>query len=53
MSHREARAVHLAPTEGQLRLRAELRAYFKNLLPDGVPEDLEAQRAVLRRIGAD
>ncbi|NEC93139.1 acyl-CoA dehydrogenase family protein, partial [Streptomyces sp. SID12501] len=45
--------MHLAPTEGQLRLRAELRAYFKNLLPDGVPEGLEAQRAVLRRIGAD
>lgn len=27
--------MHLAPTEGQLRLRAELRAYFKDLLPDG------------------
>ncbi|MCX4526735.1 acyl-CoA dehydrogenase family protein [Streptomyces sp. NBC_01551] len=45
--------MHLAPTEGQLRLRAELRAYFRDLLPDGVPEDPAAQRALLRRIGAD
>nr|WSX50985.1 acyl-CoA dehydrogenase family protein [Streptomyces sp. NBC_00974] len=45
--------MHLAPTEGQLRLRAELRAYFGNLLPDGVPEDPAEQRALLRRIGAD
>ncbi|MFF3013040.1 acyl-CoA dehydrogenase family protein [Streptomyces sp. NPDC057939] len=45
--------MHLAPTEGQLRLRAELRAYFQNLLPDGVPADPAAQREVLRRIGAD
>ncbi|MFJ3836142.1 acyl-CoA dehydrogenase family protein [Streptomyces sp. NPDC090054] len=45
--------MHLAPTEGQLRLRAELRAYFQDLLPDGVPEDPAAQRAALRRIGAD
>ncbi|MER6483432.1 acyl-CoA dehydrogenase family protein [Streptomyces virginiae] len=45
--------MHLAPTEGQLRLRAELRAYFKELLPDGVPEDPARQRALLRRIGAD
>ncbi|MCX5196356.1 acyl-CoA dehydrogenase family protein [Streptomyces sp. NBC_00249] len=45
--------MHLAPSEGQLRLRAELRAYFRNLLPDGVPEDPAAQRALLRRIGAD
>ncbi|MFE3553604.1 acyl-CoA dehydrogenase family protein [Streptomyces sp. NPDC059193] len=42
--------MHLAPTEGQLRLRAELREYFQDLLPDGVPED---QRELLRRIGAD
>ncbi|GGP96658.1 acyl-CoA dehydrogenase [Streptomyces virginiae] len=53
MRCREACAVHLAPTEGQLRLRAELRAYFKELLPDGVPEDPARQRALLRRIGAD
>ncbi|MFJ9595196.1 acyl-CoA dehydrogenase family protein [Streptomyces virginiae] len=45
--------MHLAPTEDQLRLRAELRAYFKELLPDGVPEDPARQRALLRRIGAD
>ncbi|MCX5585841.1 acyl-CoA dehydrogenase family protein [Streptomyces erythrochromogenes] len=45
--------MHLAPTEGQLRLRAELRAYFKELLPDGVPEDPAGQRGLLRRIGAD
>lgn len=45
--------MHLAPTEDQLRLRAELREYFGNLLPDGVPEDPAAQRALLRRIGAD
>ncbi|WP_330297354.1 acyl-CoA dehydrogenase family protein [Streptomyces sp. NBC_00503] len=45
--------MHLAPTEGQLRLRAELRDYFGNLLPDGVPQDPAEQRALLRRIGAD
>ncbi|MET9465408.1 acyl-CoA dehydrogenase family protein [Streptomyces sp. NPDC006544] len=45
--------MHLAPTEGQLRLRAELRAYFGDLLPDGVPQDPAEQRALLRRIGAD
>ncbi|MFF2577217.1 acyl-CoA dehydrogenase family protein [Streptomyces goshikiensis] len=45
--------MHLAPTEGQLRLRAELREYFRDLLPDGAPEDPAAQRALLRRIGAD
>ncbi|MFF3860374.1 acyl-CoA dehydrogenase family protein [Streptomyces sp. NPDC002209] len=45
--------MHLAPTEGQLRLRAELREYFHDLLPDGPPEDPAAQRALLRRIGAD
>ncbi|MFF5701599.1 acyl-CoA dehydrogenase family protein [Streptomyces sp. NPDC012794] len=45
--------MHLAPSEGQARLRAELRAYFRNLLPGGVPEDPAAQRALLRRIGAD
>ncbi|WP_406183609.1 acyl-CoA dehydrogenase family protein [Streptomyces sp. NBC_01006] len=45
--------MHLAPTEGQLRLRAELREYFHDLLPDGPPEDPAGQRALLRRIGAD
>ncbi|MFE6907329.1 acyl-CoA dehydrogenase family protein [Streptomyces erythrochromogenes] len=45
--------MHLAPTEDQLRLRAGLRAYFKELLPDGVPEDPAHQRRLLRRIGAD
>ncbi|WP_369778341.1 acyl-CoA dehydrogenase family protein [Streptomyces sp. R33] len=45
--------MHLAPTEGQLRLRAELREYFHDLLPEGPPEDPAAQRALLRRIGAD
>ncbi|MFK0233703.1 acyl-CoA dehydrogenase family protein [Streptomyces vinaceus] len=45
--------MHLAPTEGQLRLRAELREYFHDLLPDGPPEDPAAQRALLRRIGVD
>ncbi|WP_327362266.1 acyl-CoA dehydrogenase family protein [Streptomyces sp. NBC_01296] len=45
--------MHLAPTEGQLRLRAELREYFHDLLPDGPPEEPAAQRALLRRIGAD
>ncbi|WP_329443773.1 acyl-CoA dehydrogenase family protein [Streptomyces sp. NBC_01426] len=45
--------MHLAPTEGQLRLRAELREYFGTLMPDGPPEEPTAQRALLRRIGAD
>ncbi|MFJ8057047.1 acyl-CoA dehydrogenase family protein [Streptomyces sp. NPDC096142] len=47
--------MHLAPTERQRRLRAELRTYFARLMPDGPPaaEDLEGQRALLRRIGAD
>ncbi|MFB6822514.1 acyl-CoA dehydrogenase family protein [Streptomyces virginiae] len=45
--------MHLAPTEGQLRLRAELRAYFKDLLPDGLPDDPVRQREILRRIGSD
>ncbi|MBT2402846.1 MULTISPECIES: acyl-CoA dehydrogenase family protein [unclassified Streptomyces] len=45
--------MHLAPTEGQLRLHAELREYFQDLLPDGVPEDPADQRSLLRRIGAD
>ncbi|MFG2293106.1 acyl-CoA dehydrogenase family protein [Streptomyces sp. NPDC048603] len=47
--------MHLAPTEGQLRLRAELRDYFSRLMPDGPPppQDQDAQRTLLRRIGAD
>ncbi|MGB8943840.1 MAG: acyl-CoA dehydrogenase family protein [Streptomyces sp.] len=47
--------MHLAPTERQQRLRAELRAYFRELMPAGPPEggDLEGQRRLLRRIGAD
>ncbi|MFD9071072.1 acyl-CoA dehydrogenase family protein [Streptomyces lasiicapitis] len=47
--------MHLAPTERQHRLRAELRAYFRELLPEGPPpaDDQDAQRRILRRIGAD
>ncbi|MGW6569938.1 acyl-CoA dehydrogenase family protein [Streptomyces sp. NPDC054975] len=47
--------MHLAPTERQLRLRAELRAYFRDVMPDGPPPaaDTAGQRALLRRIGGD
>ncbi|MGW2960655.1 acyl-CoA dehydrogenase family protein [Streptomyces sp. NPDC001220] len=45
--------MHLAPTERQQRLRAELRAYFRSLIPDPAPEAPEERRALLRRIGAD
>ncbi|WP_030752333.1 acyl-CoA dehydrogenase family protein [Streptomyces griseus] len=47
--------MHLAPTERQLRLRAELRAYFRETMPEGPPPatDAAAQRELLRRIGAD
>ncbi|MFG2362938.1 acyl-CoA dehydrogenase family protein [Streptomyces mirabilis] len=47
--------MHLAPTERQQRLRAELRTYFRDLMPDGPPpaDDPGRQRALLRRIGAD
>ncbi|WP_330331572.1 acyl-CoA dehydrogenase family protein [Streptomyces sp. NBC_00536] len=45
--------MHLAPTEDQLRLRAELREYFQNAMPDGAPQDPAGQRALLRRIGSD
>ncbi|WP_411121308.1 acyl-CoA dehydrogenase family protein [Streptomyces sp. x-19] len=45
--------MHLAPTPRQQRLRAELRAYFRALLPDGPVADPAEQRTVLRRIGAD
>ncbi|CAM5595271.1 Acyl-CoA dehydrogenase OS=Streptomyces alboniger OX=132473 GN=CP975_32630 PE=3 SV=1 [Streptomyces alboniger] len=47
--------MHLAPTERQRRLRAELRAYFRDLMPEGPPAGTDApgRRALLRRIGAD
>ncbi|MFI6467360.1 acyl-CoA dehydrogenase family protein [Streptomyces sp. NPDC050538] len=47
--------MHLAPTERQRRLRAELRTYFAALMPDGPPraDDPQGQRALLRRIGDD
>ncbi|MGW1503737.1 acyl-CoA dehydrogenase family protein [Streptomyces mirabilis] len=47
--------MHLAPTERQQRLRAELRTYFRDLMPDGPPpaDDPGRQRALLRRIGTD
>ncbi|MEV8031286.1 acyl-CoA dehydrogenase family protein [Streptomyces sp. NPDC086182] len=47
--------MHLAPTERQQRLRAELRTYFRDLMPDGPPpaDDPARRRALLRRIGAD
>ncbi|MFI6490357.1 acyl-CoA dehydrogenase family protein [Streptomyces sp. NPDC050564] len=47
--------MHLAPTERQQRLRAELRTYFRDLMPEGPPpaDDHGRQRALLRRIGAD
>ncbi|MER7838423.1 acyl-CoA dehydrogenase family protein [Streptomyces sp. NPDC096040] len=45
--------MHLAPTERQQRLRAELRAYFRSLIPSSAPETPEERRALLRRIGAD
>ncbi|MEU1149994.1 acyl-CoA dehydrogenase family protein [Streptomyces sp. NPDC005863] len=47
--------MYLAPTERQRRLRAELRAYFRGLMPDGPLDgaDTQGQRRLLRRIGAD
>ncbi|MFF7979526.1 acyl-CoA dehydrogenase family protein [Streptomyces sp. NPDC007901] len=45
--------MHLAPTERQQRLRAELRAYFRSLIPSQAPEDTAERRVLLRRIGAD
>ncbi|MGC5567084.1 acyl-CoA dehydrogenase family protein [Streptomyces sp. FR-108] len=61
--------MHLAPTERQRRLRAELRSYFRELMPvtpvmpvlsegaattgSGTAADTAEQRALLRRIGAD
>ncbi|MEI5132244.1 acyl-CoA dehydrogenase family protein [Streptomyces libani] len=40
-------------TAHQERLRTALRSYFREVMPDGPVEDAAAQRAVLRRIGAD
>ncbi|MET8687653.1 acyl-CoA dehydrogenase family protein [Streptomyces sp. NPDC004732] len=47
--------MHLAPTERQRRLRADLRTYFRDVMPDGPPDgaDVPGQRRLLRRIGAD
>ncbi|MEU3225154.1 acyl-CoA dehydrogenase family protein [Streptomyces sp. NPDC006976] len=47
--------MHLAPTERQVRLRAELRAYFREVMlePGHAVRDPDAQRRLLRRIGAD
>ncbi|MFJ8852657.1 acyl-CoA dehydrogenase family protein [Streptomyces sp. NPDC102437] len=51
--------MHLAQTERQQQLRAELRTYFREVMPGRdagtVPgaEDPAEQRRVLRRIGAD
>ncbi|MFF8643839.1 acyl-CoA dehydrogenase family protein [Streptomyces sp. NPDC015345] len=47
--------MHLAPTERQRKLRAELRAYFRRLMPEGPPggADGAGQRELLRRMGAD
>jgi alkylation response protein AidB-like acyl-CoA dehydrogenase len=45
--------VHLAPTDRQQRLRAELRTYFRSLMPDGSPDDPQEQRSLLRRIGGE
>ncbi|MFE5037669.1 acyl-CoA dehydrogenase family protein [Streptomyces sp. NPDC056683] len=45
--------MHLAPTERQQRLRAQLRAYFRSVMPSPAPDDPAERRALLRRIGAD
>ncbi|MGW7415161.1 acyl-CoA dehydrogenase family protein [Streptomyces sp. NPDC054863] len=45
--------MHLAPTGRQQRLRAKLRSYFRDVMPEGPPDEPGAQRALLRRIGAD
>ncbi|WP_424212675.1 acyl-CoA dehydrogenase family protein [Streptomyces sp. BI20] len=44
--------MHLAPTAAQTRLRADLRARFAELMPQGPPADPVEGRALLRRIGA-
>ncbi|MEV0781737.1 acyl-CoA dehydrogenase family protein [Streptomyces sp. NPDC050423] len=51
--------MHLAPTERQLQLRAELRTYFRDVMPESghrtgpVAGSPAEQRRLLRRIGAD
>lgn len=45
--------MHLVPTERQRQLRAELRSYFRAVMPDTRVEDAAGQRRLLRRIGAD
>ncbi|MDJ0463448.1 acyl-CoA dehydrogenase family protein [Streptomyces sp. H27-C3] len=46
--------MHLAPTARQRQLRAELRSYFREVMPEGRRvEDPAEQRALVRRIGAD
>ncbi|QNE76119.1 acyl-CoA dehydrogenase [Streptomyces finlayi] len=45
--------MHLAPTERQQQLRAELRTYFREIMPETKAKDPSGQRALLRRIGAD
>ncbi|MCM2412858.1 acyl-CoA dehydrogenase family protein [Streptomyces sp. RKAG290] len=51
--------MHLAPTERQLQLRAELRTYFRDVMPPSVGRtgpvagSPAGQRRLLRRIGAD
>ncbi|MHC5259258.1 acyl-CoA dehydrogenase family protein [Streptomyces sp. UC4497] len=45
--------MHLAPTERQRELRAQLRERFRTLMPSGPPaaDDPSGQRRLLRRIG--
>ncbi|MER5184396.1 acyl-CoA dehydrogenase family protein [Streptomyces sp. NPDC002896] len=47
--------MHLAPTVRQQQLRTELRAYFRDLMPDGPPPagDAAGRRRLLRRMGGD
>ncbi|WP_413758228.1 acyl-CoA dehydrogenase family protein [Streptomyces sp. MMBL 11-3] len=46
--------MHLAPTPRLRRLRAELRTYFRDLMPGGTPPaGHDERRTLLRRIGAD
>ena len=45
--------MHLAPTERQRRLRAELRTYFRDLMPDGPPPaDSDADGGATNTTGA-
>ncbi|RII11939.1 Acyl-CoA dehydrogenase [Streptomyces sp. YIM 130001] len=45
--------MHLAPTERQERLRAELRTYFRSVMPRERVDDPAGQRELLRRMGRD